>query len=85
MDFFDNGHKMKVSLEDGCIFEGNILVGIDDICLKLQAKLLGEDLIVYLDYTCYIIITNFVLDNIIIIGYGVFLGHKQYFVSLDMD
>lgn len=84
VDFVDNGNEVKVVLEDGRTFEGDVLVGADGIRSRVRTKLLGETPTVYSDYTCYTGIADFVPADIETVGYRVFLGHKQYFVSSDV-
>ena len=84
VDFVDDGRKVKVMLEDGRTFEGDVLAGADGIRSKVRTKLLGETATVYSDYTCYTGIADFVPADIETVGYRVFLGHKQYFVSSDV-
>lgn len=72
----DDGSKVKVMLEDGWIFEGDVLVGVDGICFSVRIKLLGEIVIVYFDYICYMGIVDFVFVDIEIVGYCVFFGYK---------
>ncbi|CAM6016111.1 unnamed protein product [Sphagnum balticum] len=84
IDFVDDGSKVTVVLEDGRKFEGDVLVGADGIRSKVRGKLLGVQEATYSDYTCYTGIADFVPADIDTVGYRVFLGHKQYFVSSDV-
>jgi zeaxanthin epoxidase len=84
VDYVDDGEKVKVILEDGRTYEGDVLVGADGIRSKVRGKLLGQKEAVYSDYTCYTGIADFVPADIETVGYRVFLGHKQYFVSSDV-
>ncbi|KAL9670920.1 hypothetical protein QQ045_008482 [Rhodiola kirilowii] len=84
IDFVDNGDKVTVTLANGDNFEGDVLVGADGIWSKVRQKLFGKDDPVYSGYTCYTGIADFVPADIESVGYRVFLGHKQYFVSSDV-
>uniref|UniRef100_A0A7N0ZT55 FAD-binding domain-containing protein n=1 Tax=Kalanchoe fedtschenkoi TaxID=63787 RepID=A0A7N0ZT55_KALFE len=84
VDFVDTGDKVIVTLENGESFEGDALVGADGIWSKVRQKLFGRDDAVYSGYTCYTGIADFVPADIESVGYRVFLGHKQYFVSSDV-
>ncbi|KAJ7224946.1 hypothetical protein O6H91_Y464200 [Diphasiastrum complanatum] len=84
VDFDDNGSKVTVTLEDGRQFEGDLLIGADGIRSKVRNKLLGPQEATYSGYTCYTGIADFVPPDIETVGYRVFLGHKQYFVSSDV-
>ncbi|XP_030974401.1 zeaxanthin epoxidase, chloroplastic [Quercus lobata] len=82
--FEDNGDKVTVMLEDGQSYEGDLLVGADGIWSKVRKNLFGPKEAVYSGYTCYTGIADFVPADIETVGYRVFLGHKQYFVSSDV-
>ncbi|XP_050372405.1 zeaxanthin epoxidase, chloroplastic isoform X1 [Argentina anserina] len=84
VDFQDLGNKVNVVLENGESYEGDLLVGADGIWSKVRKNLFGLDEAVYSGYTCYTGITDFVPADISSVGYRVFLGHKQYFVSSDV-
>lgn len=84
IDFEDDGTKVMVTLEDGRHYEGDLLVGADGIWSKVRKKLFGPKEATYSGYTCYTGIADFVPPDIETVGYRVFLGHKQYFVSSDV-
>nr|GMD56808.1 zeaxanthin epoxidase [Ipomoea batatas] len=84
VNFKDEGNKVTVILENGQQHEGDLLVGADGIWSKVRANLFGHKDATYSGYTCYTGITDFVPADIETVGYRVFLGHKQYFVSCDM-
>ncbi|XP_012079233.1 zeaxanthin epoxidase, chloroplastic [Jatropha curcas] len=84
VSFQDDGDKVTVTLENGQHFEGDLLVGADGIWSKVRKNLFGPKDATYSDYTCYTGIADFVPADIESVGYRVFLGHKQYFVSSDV-
>uniref|UniRef100_A0A1D1XUR8 Zeaxanthin epoxidase, chloroplastic n=1 Tax=Anthurium amnicola TaxID=1678845 RepID=A0A1D1XUR8_9ARAE len=84
VDFVDDGSKVIVELENGCTYEGDLLVGADGIWSKVRRILFGHTEASYSGYTCYSGIADFVPPDIETVGYRVFLGHKQYFVSSDV-
>ncbi|XP_057449521.1 zeaxanthin epoxidase, chloroplastic-like [Lotus japonicus] len=84
VDFIDHGNKVTVELENGQKYDGDLLVGADGIWSKVRKKLFGESEAIYSGYTCYTGIADFVPADIESVGYRVFLGHKQYFVSSDV-
>ncbi|KAK7331073.1 hypothetical protein VNO77_25285 [Canavalia gladiata] len=84
VNFVDDGNKVTVELENGQKYEGDILVGADGIRSKVRNQLFGPKEAVYSGYTCYTGIADFVPADIESVGYRVFLGHKQYFVSSDV-
>ncbi|KAL5557005.1 hypothetical protein UlMin_039241 [Ulmus minor] len=84
VSFEDNGDKVSVILENGQRFEGDLLVGADGIWSKVRKNLFGLTDATYSGYTCYTGIADFVPADIETVGYRVFLGHKQYFVSSDV-
>nr|KYP66845.1 hypothetical protein KK1_013156 [Cajanus cajan] len=84
VNFVDHGNKVTVELENGQKYEGDLLVGADGIWSKVRNKLFGQTEATYSGYTCYTGIADFVPADIESVGYRVFLGHKQYFVSSDV-
>ncbi|CAI9758805.1 unnamed protein product [Fraxinus pennsylvanica] len=84
VDFKDDGQKVTVILESGLRYEGDLLVGADGIWSKVRRNLFGPTEAIYSGYTCYTGIADFVPADIETVGYRVFLGHKQYFVSSDV-
>ncbi|KOM45024.1 hypothetical protein LR48_Vigan06g033000 [Vigna angularis] len=84
VDFVDHGDKVTVELENGQKYDGDLLVGADGIWSKVRNKLFGEREATYSGYTCYTGVADFVPADIESVGYRVFLGHKQYFVSSDV-
>nr|UEN74741.1 zeaxanthin epoxidase [Silybum marianum] len=84
VDFEDHGDKVSVTLENGEQFEGDLLVGADGIWSKVRKNLFGPKDVTYSGYTCYTGIADFIPPDINSVGYRVFLGHKQYFVSSDV-
>eukprot|EP00475_Leptophrys_vorax_P039562 TRINITY_DN7166_c0_g1_i1.p1 TRINITY_DN7166_c0_g1~~TRINITY_DN7166_c0_g1_i1.p1 ORF type:complete len:621 (-),score=26.76 TRINITY_DN7166_c0_g1_i1:234-1877(-) len=84
VDFNDEGGQVAVQLSDGRTVYGDMLVGADGIRSKVRDLLLGPTDPTYSDYTCYTGICDFVPADIETVGYRVFLGHRQYFVSSDV-
>ncbi|OIW19302.1 hypothetical protein TanjilG_24341 [Lupinus angustifolius] len=84
VNFVDDGNKVTVELDNGQKYEGDLLVGADGIRSKVRNQLFGPKEAVYSGYTCYTGIADFVPADIESVGYRVFLGHKQYFVSSDV-
>ncbi|XP_024974379.1 zeaxanthin epoxidase, chloroplastic [Cynara cardunculus var. scolymus] len=84
VNFEDHGDKVSVTLENGEQFEGDLLVGADGIWSKVRKNLFGPKDVTYSGYTCYTGIADFIPADITSVGYRVFLGHKQYFVSSDV-
>nr|ALE33755.1 zeaxanthin epoxidase 1 [Erythranthe lewisii] len=84
VDFNDDGEKVTVKLGSGQSYEGDLLIGADGIYSKVRKNLFGLTDPIYSGYTCYTGIADFVPADIETVGYRVFLGHKQYFVSSDV-
>ncbi|CAH9145535.1 unnamed protein product [Cuscuta epithymum] len=84
VNFKDEGNKVTVILENGQKYEGDVLVGADGIRSKVREHLFGPEDATYSGYTCYTGIADFVPADIETVGYRIFLGHKQYFVSSDV-
>ncbi|GIL53123.1 hypothetical protein Vafri_8804 [Volvox africanus] len=78
------GREVVVHLEDGRQFSGDLLIGADGIWSKIRKQLIGETKANYSGYTCYTGISDFTPADIDIVGYRVFLGNGQYFVSSDV-
>ncbi|KAG6519561.1 hypothetical protein ZIOFF_023055 [Zingiber officinale] len=77
-------HQVTVVLENGQQHEGDLLVGADGIWSNVRKVLFGFTEASYSGYTCYTGIADFIPPDIETVGYRVFLGHKQYFVSSDV-
>lgn len=75
---------MWANLEGGDRHWGDILIGADGIWSKTRQQLVGPGLPSYSNYTCYTGIADYVCADIDTVGYRVFLGNKQYFVSSDV-
>lgn len=84
VDFKDEGHQVAVELSDGRTVYGDMLLGADGIRSKVRDLLIGQSDPTYSDYTCYTGICDFIPADIETVGYRVFLGHRQYFVSSDV-
>ncbi|KAL1567813.1 zeaxanthin epoxidase [Salvia divinorum] len=84
VDFEDDGQKVMVRLKNGECYQGDVLVGSDGIQSKVREILFGPSEVVYSGYTCYTGITDFIPVDITAVGYRVFLGHKQYLVSVNV-
>lgn len=74
----------RVITEDNQIYTGDIVIGADGIWSKIRRKLIGSAPPQYSEYTCYTGISDFTPPDIDIVGYRVFLGNQQYFVSSDV-
>ncbi|KAF8060065.1 Zeaxanthin epoxidase [Scenedesmus sp. PABB004] len=75
---------VRVSLEDGRSDTADLLIGADGIYSKVRRELVGGGSPVYSGYTCYTGISDFTPPDLEIVGYRVFLGNGQYFVSSDV-
>ncbi|XP_059623888.1 zeaxanthin epoxidase, chloroplastic [Cornus florida] len=84
VNFEEDGDKVTAILENGQRYEGDLLIGADGIWSKVRKNLFGYTEPTYSGYTCYTGIADFVPADIKTVGYRVFLGHKQYFVSSDV-
>eukprot|EP00195_Chlamydomonas_chlamydogama_P015241 CAMPEP_0202891454 /NCGR_PEP_ID=MMETSP1392-20130828/1504_1 /ASSEMBLY_ACC=CAM_ASM_000868 /TAXON_ID=225041 /ORGANISM="Chlamydomonas chlamydogama, Strain SAG 11-48b" /LENGTH=662 /DNA_ID=CAMNT_0049575203 /DNA_START=251 /DNA_END=2239 /DNA_ORIENTATION=- len=76
--------QVTVNLEDGRSFTGDMLVGADGIWSKIRKHIIGDSQANYSQYTCYTGISDFTPADIDVVGYRVFLGNGQYFVSSDV-
>ncbi|KAJ1409717.1 hypothetical protein SESBI_22537 [Sesbania bispinosa] len=84
VDFVQESSKVRVILENGQHYDGDILIGADGIWSEVRSKLFGWQEAKYSGYTCYSGLTNYVPPYIDTIGYRVFLGLNQYFVASDV-
>lgn len=75
---------VSVTLDDGRVYTGDVLVGADGIWSKIRKQMIGESDAHYSEYTCYTGISDFTPADIDVVGYRVFLGNAQYFVSSDV-
>lgn len=80
-----SGKKMVHAIaDDGREWVGDVLVGADGIWSKVRTKMIGHTEANYSQYTCYTGISDFTPPDIDTVGYRVFLGNEQYFVSSDV-
>ncbi|GMH35174.1 hypothetical protein BSKO_03042 [Bryopsis sp. KO-2023] len=77
-------NRVWAVLNDGTKYEGDILLGADGIWSKTREALWGQQDPNYSEYTCYTGISDFTPADIDTVGYRVFLGNGQYFVSSDV-
>ncbi|XP_047338274.1 zeaxanthin epoxidase, chloroplastic-like [Impatiens glandulifera] len=84
VDFVEESNKVRVILENGQHYEGDLLIGADGIWSKVRSRLFGAKDPSYSSYTCYSGLTEFVPPYIDSVGYRVFLGLDQYFVASDV-
>lgn len=82
--FEESNNGVSVTLENGDVHRGDILVGADGIWSKIRKAIIGESEANYSKYTCYTGISDFTPADIDIVGYRVFLGNSKYFVSSDV-
>jgi len=71
-------------MTDGRKYEGDVLIGADGIWSKVRTAMIGPTNPSYSQYTCYTGISDFTPPDINTVGYRVFLGNGQYFVSSDV-
>lgn len=82
--FEESDEGVTAILAGGERVTGDVLVGCDGIRSRVRVQLMGETPPAYSDYTCYTGIADFVPADVDTVGYRVFLGNKQYFVSSDV-
>jgi zeaxanthin epoxidase len=91
---------VRVHLSDGSTDEGDVLVGADGIRSRVRSQMFGappleenldkavdpsiRDAPRYSGYTCYAAISRITPEDVEEVGYMVFLGSNQYFVSSDV-
>lgn len=80
-----DGRKQAIAVtEDGREYSADMLIGSDGIWSKIRHQMIGPTEANYSQYTCYTGISDFTPADIDTVGYRVFLGHEQYFVSSDV-
>ncbi|KAI4323347.1 hypothetical protein L6164_022961 [Bauhinia variegata] len=84
VDFMQDSSKVRVILENGAQYDGDILIGADGIWSQVRSKLFGWQEAKYSGFTCYSGLANYVPPYIDTIGYRVFLCLNQYFVASDV-
>lgn len=82
--FEEGPHGVTALLAGGERVEGDVLVGADGIRSRVRVQLIGDSAPAYSNYTCYTGIADFIPPDVDTVGYRVFLGNKQYFVSSDV-
>ena len=79
------GRKQAIAVtEGGREYSADMLIGSDGIWSKIRHQMIGPTEANYSQYTCYTGISDFTPADIDTVGYRVFLGHEQYFVSSDV-
>ena len=89
------GDRVRATLTDGTVHEGDVLIGADGIRSKMRAQMRDEDPenppLAYAGYAVYTAICDYSAPHrepqhtdVEKTGYQVFLGPKQYFVSSDV-
>ena len=63
--------EVTVNLDDGRVFQGDVLVGADGIWSKIRKQPVGETAPSYSQYTCYTGISDFTPADIDVVGYRV--------------
>ena len=81
VNFVDDGNKVTVELENGQKYEGDVLIGADGIWSKVRRAIIWAQRSCLLWLYLLLWHSDFVPADIETVGYRVFLGHKQYFVS----
>eukprot|EP01023_Acetabularia_acetabulum_P058863 TRINITY_DN700_c1_g2_i1.p1 TRINITY_DN700_c1_g2~~TRINITY_DN700_c1_g2_i1.p1 ORF type:complete len:653 (-),score=93.05 TRINITY_DN700_c1_g2_i1:893-2851(-) len=79
-----NSKSVTAILSDGSSVSGDMLIGADGIWSKIRKQLVGPTEPNYSEYTCYTGIADYTPADINTVGYRVFLGNGQYFVSSDV-
>jgi zeaxanthin epoxidase len=80
-----DGRMQAIAVTDtGREYTADMLIGSDGIWSKIRHQMIGPTEANYSQYTCYTGISDFTPADIDTVGYRVFLGHEQYFVSSDV-
>ncbi|XP_011087095.2 zeaxanthin epoxidase, chloroplastic isoform X1 [Sesamum indicum] len=84
MDFVSDANKVRVFLQNGQQYEGDVLVGADGLRSTVRSKLFGPQEPKYSNFMCYTGITECDPQYLLQFGYKVFLGTNQFLVALDI-
>ncbi|KAL0429317.1 UNVERIFIED_CONTAM: Zeaxanthin epoxidase, chloroplastic [Sesamum radiatum] len=84
VDFVSDANKVRVFLQNGQQYEGDILVGADGLRSTVRSKLFGPQEPKYSNFMCYTGIAECDPQYLLQFGYKVFLGTNQFLVALDI-
>ncbi|KAL0464381.1 UNVERIFIED_CONTAM: Zeaxanthin epoxidase, chloroplastic [Sesamum latifolium] len=84
VDFVSDANKVRVFLQNGQEYEGDVLVGADGLRSTVRSKLFGPQEPKYSNFMCYTGIAECDPQYLLHFGYKVFLGTNQFLVALDI-